>query len=211
MRLSKIQVVIATLFCLLVSGSAHAQFGKIKALAEEKLNRQENRQADKLNKKVDEKTDQKVDQMTGQNKGNQGLPTGSFGEAKVSFAPGVKKGKPVEVARQHGATPEVRSSTRSTSTASSTSGTLVANVPALENGRSQEVSINISRGDARQIESVRAYSPCAKIKDVQVLSATQMKATIDLTGNKSGGTCALSFVSGGNTISSTNVAIRSKK
>jgi hypothetical protein len=44
-----------------------------------------------------------------------------------------------------------------------------------------------------------------------VLSATQAKVTIDLSGSTAGGTCSLSFVSGGNTIFSTNVSIKAKK
>jgi hypothetical protein len=198
LRLSKIQVVSVTLACLLFSGSAQGQFGKLKALATDKLNRQVDRQTDK-------QVDKQIDKLSGQAKGDQSQPTGSFGEAKATFASGVKRGKSLEVSRQRGGTPEAGGASRQGSSNPE------ANIAPIEYGRSQEISIKVSHVDARQLDLVRGYRPCTKIKDFQVLSATQMKATIDLTGNKSSGTCALSFVSGGSTVFSTNVSIRAKK
>lgn len=180
MRLSKFQVVALTLACLLTSGSAQAQFGKLKSLAKDKLGSQAKDSATQA--------------------------TGHFGEAKASYASGVQKGKSLDVPRQHGGTGEASSRQQGASGAAP-----VANIAAIQGGTSQDVTIKISRGDARQFDLVRGYSPCNKIKGFQVLSATQAKVTIDLTGNTASGTCSLSFVSGGNTIFSTNVSIKAKK
>ena len=185
MRLSKYQVVGVTLACLLLSGSAQAQFGQLKSLAK-----------DKLGMKSKEARNPAAE-AEGQNKG-------SAGEAKATFAPGVKKIKSVDVSRQSGPTPEASASRQSGPAPD-------ANIAAIESGRSQEVSIKVSHVDARQFDAVRGYSPCNKLSNFQILSATQMKVTIDLKENKSGRTCSLYFRSGGETVFSANVSIRAKK
>ena len=163
MRLSKIQVVAAALACLLVTGAAQGQFGKLKSLAQEKLG----------------------------NKAKDDNPAkGPFGEAKATYAPGVKKS--VDVSRKSGPSPE-------------------ASITAADSGRSQVVTIKVTQLDARQFDAVRGYSPCNKLTNFQILSATQMKVTIDLTENKSGGTCSLYYRSGGNTVFTSTVTIRGKK
>jgi hypothetical protein len=111
---------------------------------------------------------------------------GTPGEAKATFAPGVTKG--VNVKRQGGGTPEAS----------------MANASA---GRSQTITVKISGKDARQFDTVRAYSPCNKVSNFQIQSATQVKVTLDLTGVKSG-SCQLYFRTGGSTVFSSNVAIR---
>jgi len=129
---------------------------------------------------------------------------GPYGEAKASLAPGVQKAKSVDVSRQSGGTPEARASHPS-------GGAGEANIAAFESGRSQDVSIRVSHVDARQFDAVRGYSPCNKLTNFQILSATQMKVTIDLSASKSGGTCSLYFRSGGNTVLSSDVSIKAKK
>lgn len=111
---------------------------------------------------------------------------GKPGEAKATFAPGVQKG--VNVKRQGGGTPEAS----------------IANASA---GRSQTITVKISGNDARQFDTVRAYSPCNKVSNFQIQSATQVKVTLDLTGVKSG-SCQLYFRTGSSTVFSSNVAIR---
>lgn len=180
MRLSKFQVVALIFACLLTAGSAQAQFGKLKSLAKDKLGSQAKDSATQA--------------------------AGHFGEAKAAYAPGVQKGKSLDVPRQHGGTGEASSRQQSASGAAP-----VASIAAIQGGISQDVTIKISRGDARQFDLVRGYSPCNKIKGFQILSPTQAKVTIDLAGNTASGTCSLSFVSGGNTIFSTNVSIKAKK
>ena len=163
MRLSKFQVVAATLACLLMAGSAQSQFGKLKSLAEQKL---------------------------GSKAKDENPAKGPYGEAKATLAPGVKKS--VDVSRKSGPTPE-------------------ASITAADSGRSQVVSIKVGQIDAKQFDSVRGYSPCNKLSNFQILSASQLKVTIDLTDNKSGGTCSLYFRSGGNTLFTSTVSIRGKK
>ena len=169
MRLSKFQVVAAALSCLLIIGSAQAQFGKLKSLAKDKLGMQSKDKDSAAN------TDS-------QNKG-------TAGEAKATYAPGVKKS--LNVSRQNGPSPE-------------------ANIAAVDSGRSQVVTIRVSNMDARQFDAVRGYNPCDKLTNFQILSATQMKVTIDLSASHSGGTCSLYFRSGGETVFTSNVSIRAK-
>jgi hypothetical protein len=170
MKLRTFEIVAVILACLLVSGPAQAQFGKLKSLAKDKLNMD-----------------------------------GAGSEVKATYAPGVKKGKSLEVARQSAGTPEANSASRKNSSAPQ------AEIAAIENGRSQEVVIKASHVDARQLDGVQGYKPCTKLANFVILSATQMKVTIDLTGNNSAGTCSLSFRSDGKTVFSTNVSIKAKK
>jgi len=130
---------------------------------------------------------------------------GAGSEVKANYAPGVKKGKSLEVSRQSAGTPEANSAARKNSTAPQ------AEIAAIENGRSHEVPIKLSHLDARQLDGVQGYKPCTKLTNFVILSATQMKVTIDLTDNKAAGTCSLSFRSDGKTVFSTNVTIRAKK
>lgn len=169
MRLSKLQVVAAVLACLLLSGSAQAQFGKLKSL-KDKLS--SSSQEDK--KPAAAQTPEK----------------GPAGEAKATYAAGVKKS--LNVTRKAGATPE-------------------ATIAAVDGGKLQELAIKVANVDARQFDAVRAYSPCGKLSNFQILSATQMKVSVDLTEKKSGGTCQLYFVAGGNVVFSADVTIRGKK
>jgi hypothetical protein len=111
---------------------------------------------------------------------------GAPGEAKATLAPGVQKG--TNVKRQNGGTPEAS----------------LVNATA---GRSQTVTVKLTGVDARQFDAVRAYSPCNKLSNFVILSATQVKVTIDLTGEKSG-SCQLFFRTGSSTVFSSNVAIR---
>ena len=62
--------------------------------------------------------------------------------------------------------------------------------------------------DATQFDAVRGYSPCNKLSNFQILSATQMKVTIDLSARKTSGTCALYFRTGGETVFTGNVTIK---
>jgi len=178
-RLSKIQVVVLALSCLLCAGSAQAQFGKLKDLAKDKMG---------LGSKEEQKPSA---EPAGKNKG-------SFGEAKATYAAGVKKS--VAVKRQSGRTPEANIASNAD-----------ANIAPVSTGSSQQVTIKISHLDARQFDSVRAYGPCNKISNFQVLSATQMKVTIDLTANKSAGSCPLYFRTGDETVFSSVVTIQAKK
>jgi len=130
---------------------------------------------------------------------------GAGSEVKATYAPGVKKGKSLNVSRESAGTGEASRASSSSSTAPQ------AIIPAIDSGRSQDVAIKVSHMDARQIDGVQGYKPCTKLSDFQILSATQMKVTIDLTGNKPAGTCSLSFRSDGKTVFSTNVTIRAKK
>jgi hypothetical protein len=77
-------------------------------------------------------------------------------------------------------------------------------------GKPQEVLIKIANMDARQFDAVRGYGPCKKLSNFQILSATQMKVSVDLTDKKSSGTCSLYFRSGGETMFSSSLAIKGK-
>jgi hypothetical protein len=164
-RFSQLQVVGVTLVSLLLLGTTQAQFGKLASEAKEKLGMQSKSSSE------------------GQNKG-------PAGEAKATYATGVKKS--LEVSRQSGPTPEA-------SVASATSGV------------SQTITIKLSHMDARKFDAVRGFSPCNKLSNFQILSATQAKVTIDLSGEKSGGSCPLYFRTDGKTVFTTNVSIRAKK
>ena len=173
MRPSKIHVVALTLACLMASGAIHAQFGKLKSLADKVTGAQPPKAAD--------------------------VAKGPYGEVKATLAPGVKKS--VSVKRQSSGTP--------VATSSAASGGGSANVAATS-GSPQTVTIKVSHIDATQFDAVRGYSPCNKLSNFQILSATQMKVTIDLTANKSSGTCALYFRTGGETVFTGNVTIKGK-
>jgi len=130
---------------------------------------------------------------------------GTGSEVKATYAPGVKKGKSLNVSRQSAGTAEASRASRQNSTDPQ------AVIAAVDSGRSQDVAIKVSHVDARQLDGVQGYKPCTKLSSFQILSATQMKVTIDLSGDKSAGTCSLSFRSDGKTVFSTNVSIRAKK
>ncbi|MDR3793768.1 MAG: hypothetical protein P4L03_10350 [Terracidiphilus sp.] len=162
MRLGKIYVVVFALVCLLAAAPAHAQFGKLKSMVQDKVGAGNN-------------NPQSVKQ-----------PKGAVGEAQATYAPGVKKS--VNVSRQSGGTPE-------------------ASMATATSGRSQTITVKLSHIDARQFDAVQSASPCNKLSNFQILSATQVKVTIDLTGAKPG-SCSLYFRSGGRTVYSSNVAVR---
>ena len=172
MRPSKIHVVALTLACLLASGTMHAQFGKLKSLAEKVTGAQPPKAAD--------------------------VAKGPYGEAKATLAPGQKK--PAKVQRISSGTAEATNSGAGGGGATS---------PAVI-GSPQTVTLKVSGIDARQFDAVRGYSPCNKLSNFQILSATQLKVTIDLTGAKSSGQCALYFRSDGETVYSGAVLIKAK-
>ena len=172
MQRSKIHVVALTLACLLISGTMHAQFGKLKSLAQ---------------------------QVTGNEPKAADLAKGPYGEAKATLAPGVKK--TVAVSRKSSGTPEAKSSAGSGGSGATSAATV---------GSSQTVTIKVSNVDAREFDAVRGYSPCNKLSNFQILSATQMKVTIDLTAAKSGGNCSLYFRTGNETVFTGNVTIKGK-
>lgn len=205
MKLNTLQVVVVTFACLLFSAPSHAQLGGLGAYAKSKIARQAERQGEKLNNKVDEETDKATDKEI-----SKMTSKGNFGEAQATFAHGVKPGKSVQVARVASGTPD-HSAKATKQAAAAAAAMMTATASAISNGSSQVVTLKVTHGDARQLDTVRGFKPCNKISDFQILSATQMKATIDLTGNKSAGMCALSFVSGGNTAFSTNVTVQAKK
>jgi hypothetical protein len=97
------------------------------------------------------------------------------GEAKAIYAPGVKKS--LNVRRKGDPTPEATAS-------------------AIEGGRKQEVSIAISKVDATIFDAVRGYKPCNRLENFRILSPTQVKVTIDLTGIQQTDDCSIYFVSG---------------
>ena len=111
-------------------------------------------------------------------------------EVKATYAAGVKKS--LNVTRK-------------------SAGTAEAVVSPAEIGRSQVVTIKVSNVDATQFEAVRTNSPCNKLTSFQILSATQVKVTLDLTEDKSAGSCQLYFVSNGKVVSSADLTIRGKK
>jgi hypothetical protein len=130
---------------------------------------------------------------------------GAGSEVKATYAPGVKKGKSLNVTRQNAGTAEASRASAQSSTAPQ------AVIAPVDSGRSQDVTIKVSHVDARQLDGVQGYKPCTKLSNFQILSPTQMKVTIDLTGNKPAGTCSLSFRSDGKTVFSTNITVRAKK
>ena len=187
-RLSKIQVVALTLACLLCTGSMHAQFGKLKSLAQQAVGK----------KASDPSTVAEV-------------AKGPYGEAKATLAPGVKKMpavKSVDVERQSSGTPEAHMTSARSGKAPQATGTPAATMAAASSGKPQEVVIKVSQIDARQFDAIRGYGPCKKLSNFQILSATQMKVSIDLSGSKSSGTCSLYFRSGGETVFTSNLTIK---
>lgn len=189
MRLSKIQVVTLTLACLLCTGSMHAQFGKLKSLAQQAIGKKASDPATVSD-----------------------LAKGPYGEAKATYAPGVKKisvVKSVDVERESSGTPEAHMSSRG-SKAPQQAGPPSTTMAPAASGKPQEVLIKIANMDARQFEAIRGYGPCKKLSNFQILSATQMKVSVDLTDNKSTGTCSLYFRAGSETLFSSNLAIKGK-
>jgi hypothetical protein len=174
-RLSKFKVVACALACVLMAGAAQAQFGKLKSIAKDKLGMQP-----------------KGDQAAAAG------PSAGAGEAKATYAPGVKK--TVNVTRHSDGTPEAKTVIK---TGANTSDTV--------SGGLQVVTLKVSSVDARQFDSVQANNPCNKLSNFQILSATQMKVTIDISQNKSDRTCSLYFKSGGNVVFSATVPIHGKK
>jgi hypothetical protein len=116
---------------------------------------------------------------------------GTFGEVKATFAAGVKKS--ANVSRQRGGTPEAEIAT--------------VNVAS---GGPQVASIKVAHMDARQFEAVRGYGDCKKLSSFQILSASQVKVGVDLTGVKSSGACQLYFRSGGETVLNAAISFRGK-
>jgi len=90
------------------------------------------------------------------------------------------------------------------------SGTPATTMAPAASGKPQDVLIKIANMDARQFDAIRGYGPCKKLTNFQILSATQMKVSIDLTDNKSTGTCDLYFRSGSETLFSSSLAIKGK-
>jgi hypothetical protein len=107
-------------------------------------------------------------------------------EVRATYAPGVQKS--LDVWRKKGPTPEVRGGD-------------------MEDGRKQDVVVTVSNVDARLFDAVRAYKPCNKIESFQILSATKVKLTIDLTGGTSGENCSLSFRQGGRIIAYADINV----
>jgi len=188
-RLSKIHVVAATLVCLLLSGPAQGQFGKLKDLAKEKLS---SKSKDAQSKGTSTAQDDIAHK-------------GPAGEAKATFAPGVKKAKSVDVPRRGGGTPEANVSASRGGGSPAKGGT-----SQVQGGSSQVLSIRVSGVDAREFDAVRGYGTCNKLSNFEILSATQLKVTIDLTAAKSNGTCSLYFRSGGQTVFSSDVSYKGK-
>jgi hypothetical protein len=174
-RLSKFQVVAVTLACLLITGATQAQFGKLKSIAKDKLGMQP-----------------KGDQPASAG------PSAGAGEAKVTYAPGVKKS--VAVSRQRSGTPEAKTAIKTGANSTDT-----------VSGGLQVVTLKVSNMDARQFDSVQANSPCNKLSNFQIMSATQMNVTIDISQNKSDRTCSLYFKSGGDVVFYATVPIHGKK
>jgi hypothetical protein len=191
LQLRKYYAVSITLVCLLISCSAHAQFGKLKSLANGAKDKVTSAANNKVESTVNDKTDAALNKAgLHSTPAAQSANKGAVGEAKAVFAPGVNKS--LDVSRKSSGTPE-------------------ANIAAVAGGRPQDVTIKISNMDARKFDGVRGYSPCNKISNFKILSATQMKVTIDLTGNKSDATCSLYFTSGGNTVFASSVSVKGSK
>jgi len=191
-RFSKIHVVSVTLACLLLSGPAQGQFGKLKDLAKDKLGSKAKDNQDKATATAQDSAEHK----------------GVAGEAKATYAPGVKKVSAtpsVAVSRRGGGSPEANVSSSRGGGSPVKGGT-----SQVQGGSSQVVSIRVSGIDARQFDAVRGYGTCNKLSNFQILSATQLKLTMDLTAVKSNGSCTLYFRSGGETVFSSDVAYKAK-
>jgi len=184
-RFSKINAIAVALVCLYLAVPAQGQFGHLKDLAKGKLTSKSNETQDKAVASAGDSASHK----------------GIAGECKASFAPGVsKKSASVAVTRKGGATPEARVSAPQQG---GTSQVLV--------GSPQVVALKVSGVDARQFELVRSYGACRKLSAFTILSATQLKVTVDLTEAKSNGSCTLYFRSGQDTLFSADVAYKVKK
>lgn len=112
------------------------------------------------------------------------------GEARATYASGVKKS--LDVRRRGDPTPEVTAS-------------------AIQAGRKQEVSIAISKIDATAFDAVRGYKPCNRLENFRILSPTQVKVTIDLTGVQQADDCSIYFVSGGRPVVYANIDVMGKE
>jgi hypothetical protein len=131
---------------------------------------------------------------------------GLAGEAKATLAPGVHKAKSINVSRSSGGSPEANVSSAQGGASQVHGGT-----SQVQAGSPQVLLIKVSQVDARQFDTVRGYGPCNKLSNFQILSATQLKVTIDLTAAKSNGTCPLYFRSSGETVFSADVSYKTKK
>jgi len=125
---------------------------------------------------------------------------GKSSEVKATYAPGVKK--IVSVKRQSEGTPEVQTSTHK-------GGAPEIKASPVQGGKKQDVAIKVAKIDAREFDAIRGYAPCDKISAFQILSATQVKVTIDLTG-KDASSCSLSFNGNGSTLATTELTIKKK-
>ena len=112
-------------------------------------------------------------------------------EALATYAPGVKK--TVVVKRKTSGTPEAPTVTGGHTSAKS--------------GHPQTLAIKVEHVDARQFDAVRGDGSCKKVSDFVILSASQLKVTVDLTASKPGSDCSLSFRVGEDVIYFTAVAI----
>lgn len=193
MRPNKIHIVAATIACLLLSVSAPGQFGKLKELAK-----------DKLSSKSDQAQDKAVSTAS-----DDAAHKGLAGEAKATFAPGVNKvavPKSVNVSRKGSGTPSAN-----VSAGKGEGSPVLGGTTQVQGGSSQVVSIKVTHIDAREFDAVRSYGACRKLSNFQILSATQLKVSIDLTAAKSDGSCSLYFRSGEETLFSSTVAYKAKK
>lgn len=110
------------------------------------------------------------------------------GEVRATYATGVQKS--LDVWRKGGPTPE-------------------ATGAEMESGRKQTISLKFTNFDARLIDSVRSYKPCNKLEGLQVVSPTEVKLSVDLTGSTADAseTCYLNFRSGGKTVLQADVEV----
>lgn len=110
------------------------------------------------------------------------------GEVKATYAPGVQKS--LDVWRKGGPTPEA------------TGGEM-------ESGRKQTISLKFTNVDARLIDSVRSYKPCNKLEGFQIVSPTEVKVSVDLTGSTDAAsdTCYFNFRSAGKTVLQADVEV----
>lgn len=189
MRLSKIEAVAAILVCLLSAAPAQGRTGNAKHAAREQPG---SKSAEARNSDGSAADDGLAEEEPG-------------GEAKATLAPGVKR--PAAVLPGNGGTGEadVAAGKGERLAAPGSSSQLI------QGGRLQVFLITVGEMDARGLDSVRGYGPCSKVSNLEILSETEVKVTIDLSAVRSSGSCTLYFHAGRAAVFSADVSYKARK